>query len=169
MKTADTGREITHCFASIASDTIIDVVNPDTGRTGIYSKDLDECRKEYPDAQLMTIQDWCEQKAKRQDTPVVLEPTTRREYWNMLEVLPPACMMLGCFLVGEPYDHHAGTGAPRFAAYFQVGNSYSKANRPMTVKEFKAMLSARSAKAAEEVANAGRYTITGTKLDGDGV
>jgi len=76
MRTADTGREITHCFASVASDTIIDVVNPDTGRTGIYSKDLDECRKEYPDAQLMTIQDWCEQKAKRQDTPIIWTETT---------------------------------------------------------------------------------------------
>lgn len=164
MRTKDTGREITHCFASVVRDTIIDVINPDTGLSAINRKNLDDCRKEYPDAELMTIQAWCENKAARQDTPIELQSTTQEQYWEMLEVLPPAFMALGCFLVGEAMDHHALTGQPRYSAYFQVGNHYSVANRPLTVLEMKRLLSVRSAKFAAEVAEASEQTILGNKV-----
>ena len=54
------------------------------------------------------------------------QPTTETTYWKMLEVLPPALMNPGCFLVGEPFDHGhcAVTGdiRPRYEAFIQIGD-----------------------------------------------
>ncbi len=73
----------------------------------------------------------------------------------MLEVLPPAAYLPVAetgyfptvthgFLVGEPWDHCAATGAPRFSAFIKRGYTgvkdsdakFYEANRPMTRKEF---------------------------------
>jgi len=72
--------------------------------------------------------------------PVVWTETTAERFEEMLTVLPPAIMLAGNFLVGEPWDHHAVTGRPRFAAYRFQDRKYYEASRPMTVKEFKACL-----------------------------
>ena len=70
--------------------------------------------------------------------PIEWHETTREKYWEMLEVLPPAAMGGGGFLVGEPWDHHAITGQPRFAGYAEKQGKYWEADRPMTRKEFAA-------------------------------
>jgi hypothetical protein len=159
-KTTQTEREIDNpetpmtwskCFASRQAGTIIDVVHPVTGLTCCYGRDLANVRQEYPDAELMTVDDWCKAKAATQDTPITTSEVTREQYWEMLEVLPPACMLGGGFLVGEPMDHHAGNGQPRFSAYFQVGNRYLVASRPLTIREFKTMLSHKSASVTAEL------------------
>ena len=103
--------QITHCFAEIDGDTMIDAVNPNTGR-GLYSGEtLEDVRKRYPKAQLMTVTDHLQAKGDRQHTPIILENSTEEKYWEMLEVLPPAVMMSGSFLVGEPVEHSARDGA----------------------------------------------------------
>lgn len=61
---------------------------------------------------------------------------SKARYWEMLEVLPPAVMGGGGFMVGEPYDHSA-EGYPRFAAFRQIGDQFFEASEPMTIKEFR--------------------------------
>lgn len=85
----------------------------------------------------MSIDDFCRAKAARQDTAIQWSETTEEMYWEMLEVLPPAVMLPIGFLVGEPCDHHAGNGQPRFQAYVKADGKHWAASRPMTVKEFK--------------------------------
>jgi len=58
----------------------------------------------------------------------------------MLEVLPPALWLRGGFLVGEPFDHDAGNGQPRYGAYRRIDGGYMVASRPMTTAEFRAEL-----------------------------
>ena len=127
-----------YCFAVPGGHAMIDLVHPVTGRTVIYGKTLDECRKEQGNelAELMLVDDFCKAKAARQDAPIAWTETTEEKYWEMLEVLPPAGMKNGGFLVGEPWDHHATTGRPRYAAYKQVDDSFFVANRPITKEEF---------------------------------
>ena len=123
-------------FVSKEQNTIIDIVNPATGLSWCYGKTLDVCREEYPDAEEMDIDEFCTWKAERQRTPITWSATTKAQYWEMLECLPPAAMSKGWFLVGEPYDHDAGNGQPRFSAYRQYGNTYETSSRPITRAEF---------------------------------
>lgn len=133
----------THCFA-VPGVTIIDEIHPETGRSWIYGKTLEEVRQEYPEAQAMTIDDYCQSKAAIQDTPVVWVETTQERYDEMLNVLPPIDWNARGFLVGEPYDHHATSGKPRFTAYIHRTTSgegwretrYFESSRPMTRAEF---------------------------------
>lgn len=107
------------CFA-IPGETIIDIVDPATERTCIYGRTLDEVRAEegYASAIKMRVDDFCKDKAARQDAESKeWEETTEEKYYDMLNVLPPAAMCNGAFLVGEPWDHHAVTGRPRFSCY----------------------------------------------------
>jgi hypothetical protein len=59
----------------------------------------------------------------------------------MLNVLPPAAWIGGAFMVGEPTDHCAETGRPRFQAYRERGMQFEVASRPMTIAEFRAEVS----------------------------
>ena len=63
---------------------------------------------------------------------------TKERYWEMLEILPPACMTGNGFLVGEPWDHNSD-GQPRFAAFVEIDGDHFEASGPMTVAEFKAV------------------------------
>lgn len=130
--------DCTEAFAEPGSDSIIDCIRPDTGRSWHYGENLDEIRVRYPGAQIVNMEEHFKAKATRQDTPIVWTETTKEVYWEMLEVLPPAAMGNGGFLVGEPWDHHAKTGQPQFAAYREKGDKYWTANRPITRKEFAA-------------------------------
>lgn len=125
-------------FAIPGQDSIIDVVRSD-GTSWHYHETLEQVRLRYPGAELVNCEDFFAEKAARQDTPITWTETTKEQYWEMLEVLPPAAMGNGGFLVGEPWDHHAKTGQPRFAGYRETrAGKYYTANRPMTRKEFAA-------------------------------
>jgi hypothetical protein len=128
------------CVASKAVQTIIDVIRPDTGRTWIYGKTVEDCRKEYPDTEEMTIDEFCAWKAKQQRMPITWTATTPERFEKMLGCLPPALMLSGGFLVGEPFDHDAGNGQPRFEGFRQRGDVYEVGNRPMTRAEFRAQM-----------------------------
>lgn len=88
-----------------------------------------------PGAIRMTIEACCQQHATRPHRPITWEPITEEKYYEMFEVLPPIIHGNG-FLVSEPWDHDAQTGAPRYGAYRKRGETYETANRPMTVREF---------------------------------
>ena len=131
-------RDCENCFAVPGSDSMIDVVHPTTGKTVIYGRTLEEVRQQlgYEKAELMTVDGFCQAKAERQDTPITWTETTKEKFYEMLEVLPPATMKNGGFLVGEPWDHHALTGRPRYAAYKEREEKFFVASRPMTRQEF---------------------------------
>lgn len=118
-------------------DSIIDVVNPATGKSAVYGETLDEVRKRYPAAEQTTWQEWSAAKAARQDAAVTWRRVSQRQYQEMLEVLPPACWTGRGFLVGEPWDHHARTGAPRFQAFIERNGQHYASSRPLTVAEFR--------------------------------
>lgn len=129
------------CYA-VRGETIVDVLHPITGLTVCYGKTLEQVRVEYPSAEKMTVDEFCASKAERQHTPIVWSETTEEKYWEMLEVLPPAAMSNGGFLVGEPFDHDASNGQPRYEGFKQSGDKYFVGSRPMTRKEFKQELQA---------------------------
>jgi hypothetical protein len=124
------------CFA-VRGMTIIDLIHPVTGRSAVYGKTLEDCQREYPGAERMTIEEFCRDKAARQDTPVEWEPITEERYNYYHECLPPAAGGYSRFLVGEPIDHHAETGKPRYQACRVRDGQYEASNRPLTIAEFK--------------------------------
>jgi hypothetical protein len=128
-------------YAVPGSDTIIDLVFDESGLTHCYGKTLAEVQKEYPDAVLMTLDEFCKAKAARQDSPIQWLETDEKTFHDMLEVLPPIAFdaPYTAFLVGEPCDHHAGTGRPRYQGFVTVGKRYYKTSRPVTVKEFRTL------------------------------
>ena len=129
----------TKCFAVPGADSIIDLVHPVTGRSQIYGKDLTQIQAEHPGAVVMDFEAHCKEHAARQDAGGEWRETTEAKFHDMLNVLPPAAAVPGYshFMVGEPYDHHAVTGQPRFSAFRQSGGNYFEFSRPMTFREFK--------------------------------
>lgn len=126
------------CFCVPGEDSIIDMMGPDS-RTCINGETLEQVRQRYPGAELRSFDEVCAEKAARQDSPATWTETTAERFEEMLGCVPPALMARGGFLVGEPWDHHATSGLPRFAAFVQVGERYFEASRPMTRPEFRAV------------------------------
>lgn len=137
--------DCTHCVAVPGKSSMIDLIHPVTGRTCCYGRTLEEVQAEQPGAVLMTVSEWTAAKAALQDAPILWEDTTAEAYEEMLNVLPPAAWTLGVFLVGEPWDHHAITGQPRFSCYRQDGETFRKASRPITRREFNEIIAAKRA------------------------
>ena len=141
-------RDFTECFAVPGARSMIDLVHPRTGRSAIYGLTLEQIRERAPEdagAVKMKVADWMAARAREQDSPITWTACTPAKYQEMLNVLPPAAWIGGGFLVGEPWDHHAGTGQPRFQAYRRRGALHEVSNRPLTRDEFLAeMESARA-------------------------
>lgn len=132
--------EQTLCFAVPGADSIIDTIDPATGRSRCYGKTLDDVRREYPEAEIVDLDDHCKAKAARQDgTARTWSEVSEERYWDMLEVLPPAAMRRGAFLVGEAQDHHAGTGRPRFSCFKEQDGKHYALSTPITIDEFRRM------------------------------
>ena len=73
---------------------------------------------------------------------VAWQPATSEEYWYGLEVLPPAYMGAGGFLVGEPADHTlcevTGEIRPTWTAFIETDRDvFYKADRALTQMEFR--------------------------------
>ena len=129
---------ITHCFATPNSPQPLDLVHPATSR-GIYSHEtLAEIQARHPGTRIVSLAEWANEKAAIQDAPWTWRPSTEEAYEGALEILPPASMSNGAFLLGEPYDHHAITGRPRYDAYHHdtATDTYLASSRPLTVLEF---------------------------------
>lgn len=130
-------------FAVPGEHSIIDIALPN-GRAQLSGETLDEVRKRYPGAELMTWESWQEAEIKRQNTPLEWQEVTAERYHEMLEVLPPASMGRGAFLVGEPQDHDVKTGRPRYDAFKAVYGKFYVSSRPMTIFEFKGVMGIKS-------------------------
>ena len=120
---------------------MIDLIHSDTHRTHINGKSLADCQAEPSYAgvktvERMTVEEFCQSKSAAQDVPVQWESITEERYYDLLECLPPAYYGAQGFLVGEPWDHHAMTGRPRYQACRCRQGVYEASNRPMTILEF---------------------------------
>lgn len=122
------------CYA-LPGKYIIDTIGED-GLTSLYKKNEEQVLTQTPDAVKMTVDQYVKDKIKAQNHPLKWEETTREKYDEMLCVLPPKIMRDGAFLVGEPMDHSAKTGKPRFECYHQFGAKFFVSSRPITLKEF---------------------------------
>lgn len=129
-------------YAIPGKASIIDQINPATGRTCILGQTEAEVRAREPRAVRMTWDAWQAAAVARQQTPIAWEATTAAQYDEMLNVLPPAAWIGGAFLVGEACDHCLQTGRPRFEAYWQRGGAYLVASRPITIAELRQQLQA---------------------------
>ena len=89
----------------------------------------------------MLLEDWQAARAKEQRTPITWEPTTQRQYDEMLNILPPIDWDGADFLVGESHDHMADTGEPTYQAYRQRGSEpyrhWLRSSRAITRREFR--------------------------------
>lgn len=127
------------CFCVPGEWSIIDMVRAD-GRSHIQGETLEQVRQRYPGAIVKPIDEFCAEKAKAQDTPIEWTETTEDRFENMLGCVPPALMLGGGFLVGEAFDHHAGSGRPRYSAFVQRGDKFFASSRPLTVAEFREVM-----------------------------
>jgi len=119
-------------------NSIIDEIHPVTGLTLVCGKDAAAVLASEPLAVRMSWTAWREAAHQRQQTPITWSAVPEEVFYEMLEVLPPAFLRGGAFLVGEPADHCVVTGSPRFAAFRQRGDLYYASNRPLTIAEMKA-------------------------------
>jgi len=149
MTTTEKSLHVSQCSDCIAvpgQNSCVDVINPITGRTWYGRKTVAECIADNPGAEVMTFDELTRQIAERQHTPITWDPSTYEAFDYGLNVLPPAIWIGGGFMVGEPCDHDAETGKPRFQAFRQHGvgpdSIYERANRPMTCAEFREIFSA---------------------------
>ena len=138
-------RDATEAFAIPGKESVIDMRSPVTGLSEVYGETLEQIRVRYPGAEVVNFAAWMAAKAERQHTPVAWQPCTEARYHEMLNVLPPAWHERDGFLVGEPWDHDAGNGQPRFAAFRQCGGACYESDRPMTRAAFRAALAGLSA------------------------
>jgi hypothetical protein len=138
--------KMTDCEYCYATDkTMIDVLHPVTGLTVCYGKTLEQVRAERPEyanAERMTVDEFCRRKAAAQDAATATgqwDEITEEQYWYWLEVVPPALMENGGFLVGEASDHHAGTGRPRYQACRERAGKFYAYTVPLTVEQFRTL------------------------------
>jgi len=125
------------CVAVPGQNSCVDVINPITALTWYGGKTVVQAIEENPGAEVMTLDEFTRQMAERQHTPIEWEPSTYEAFDYGLNVLPPAIWIGGAFMVGEPCDHDASNGKPRFQAFRESGDIYEKATRPMTRDEFR--------------------------------
>jgi hypothetical protein len=127
-------------FAVPGEHSIVDAVNPETGRSVINDETLEQIRLRYPAAVVMAWEDWRSARAAEQDTPITWQPITAEQYQDWLEVLPPLCWRDGGFLVSEPHDHSMSTGKPRYQGCRIIAGQHVASSRPVTVAEFQSAM-----------------------------
>jgi hypothetical protein len=129
--------DFTHVYAEPGSSSIIDAINPRTGLTVICGDTAEQVQARYPNARMVAWADWQAEQVAKQQAPIAWEPSTSKQYHDMLNCLPPQRWIGGAFLVGEPCDHSIANGRPRYQAYRQRGDVFEVASRPMTTCEFR--------------------------------
>jgi hypothetical protein len=66
--------------------------------------------------------------------PELWIPTTEKQYWAILEAVPPTVQLSDAFLGGEP-NHHNRAGEPVYAAFRRIGGEYSA--RHLSLRQFR--------------------------------
>jgi hypothetical protein len=124
------------CIISRCRQTVIDGVDESSKLTWCYGKSIDQCREEYPDAEFMRIDAFCEWKAAQQRSPISWEEVTEAYYDTAFGDVPPARIIGPDFLTGEPWDHDALSGEPRCQALRVIDGVFYRSSRPITMREF---------------------------------
>ena len=127
------------CYALPDFRCMQDVIHPITGLTMSYQKSEADMVKQHPTILRMTVEAFCQKKAELQNAPVEWMPTDQATYYDRLEALPPEFMDGSRFLLGEPMDHCAKSGLPRFEGYYARNGRYFYTSRPVTVRDFKVL------------------------------
>lgn len=136
--------DFTDCFAVPGEHVIIDVVHPLTGLTHINGENLEKVRQRYPKAEQMPLAEFIRLKAIQQDAePLRWKEISEDEFNDAMDALPPAVMIGGCFLLGEPFDTHAGTGYNRYCPYVQRQGKFYGGTKPLTVPQFRDFMTTR--------------------------
>ena len=128
------------CVVSKSRQSVVDGVYEDTMLTWCYGKTLEQCQEEYPDAEFMRIDDFCEWKAEQQRSPISWVEVTEAYYDAAFGDVPPARIIGQDFLTGEPFDHDALTGEPRCQALRVIDGAFYRSSRPMTTSEFEGVV-----------------------------
>lgn len=130
--------EYSHVLAVPGANSVIDFVHPATGLSCVNGETLEQIRLRHPEAELLLLDDYMNAKIARQNTPIEWLDSDVDTYGEQRDCLPPEAYSTdySAFMVGEPWDHSAETGQPRFIAYRKHAGKYQRASRPMTVKEF---------------------------------
>jgi hypothetical protein len=136
---------ITEAYIVPGQPYAVDLIDPDTGLTlhgGLDEAELRASSPEYKNAVRVSLEAWQRQRGEEQRTPITWSEITEQEYDDALCVLPPLEYTRSGFMMGEPYDHEADTGRPRFSGYRTDGNSFERSSRPMTRDEFRSIADA---------------------------
>jgi hypothetical protein len=131
--------EFQECYTLPDFDGMTDTIHPITGLTTYGGKSEADVRKEHPTILRMTVEAFCQKKAELQNAAVEWMPTDQATYYDRLEALPPEFMDGSRFLLGEPMDHCAKSGLPRFEGYCARNGRYFYTSRPVTVRDFKVL------------------------------
>lgn len=131
--------EFQECYTLPDFDCMSDTIHPITGLTTYGGKSEADIRKEHPTILRMSTDEFCQKKAEKQNSPIEWKPTDKDRYYEALGCLPPAFLDGGRFLVGEPMDHCAKSGRPRYDGYCESQGAYFHTSRPVTVRDFKAL------------------------------
>ena len=131
----------THVFSRPSEPgSIIDAVNPATGRSWINDQTLEQMQARYADAIIEPFDAWAARKAATQDRPIIWEPVNPEQYSEALDIIPPIMFTGYGFMIGEVSDHHALTGQPRYQAYRQRHGQHYASSRAITRAEMRAEL-----------------------------
>lgn len=100
--------------------SIIDEVNPITGRSAVCGETLEQIRKRYPKAEIVTWEPWLSNKEKAHCTEP--QPIDKDRFMEMLEVLPPQRWQHGKNCESfELMEHYSGRVT---SIYARFGNRY---------------------------------------------
>ena len=106
------------------------------GQTIYGRKPVDKVLAENPSYKLVEYDEYVAAASAEQDQPIVWSPLSEEDYYEKMDCLPPAVARSYGFLLGEPQDHYAATGKPRFAAFLKLGPRFCRSSRPLRVEEF---------------------------------
>lgn len=106
------------------------------GQTVYGGKPVDRVLAENPGYALVGYDEYVAAASAEQDQPIVWSPMFEEDYYEKMDCLPPAVTRSYGFLLGEPQDHYAATGKPRFAAFLKLGTRFLRSSRPLRVEEF---------------------------------
>lgn len=113
------------------------------GKTVYGLLPVEKVLAENPDYRLVSYDEFVAAASAEQDQPVSWSPVSEDDYYEKMDCLPPAVARSYGFLLGEPQDHHAATGKPRFAAFLKLGigetTRFLRSSRPLQVAEFLAL------------------------------
>jgi len=126
----------THAFVIPGECDVIGLIDPATGRSCINGHSLDDIRVRYPNAEIVEIESWRNERDIRTNPEIIWMESSEEKYHAMLCILPPRLQGEGGFLVGERHDFFGARGEARYQGFLQHRDVFLMSSRPMTATEF---------------------------------